>query len=127
MKKLLFAFLFAILGISLTTSGVLLFGGCSSSQPENGGEGTFAPPQDEEESEKSNDDEDSNSDVVQLGYTATVSFNKNCSDTVTNMPSTARKTQQNVSIIVGASGWTISVTIGRNVPERGIFFQKLEY
>ena len=39
MKKLLFAFLFVILGFSLTTSGVLLFGGCSSSQTENGGGG----------------------------------------------------------------------------------------
>ncbi len=117
MKKLLFAFLFVILGISLTTSGVLLFGGCSSSQTENGGGGTL-PPQNEENLEKPNDDEDSNSDVVQLGYTATVSFNKNCSDTVTNMPSTASKSQQMVSIIVGASGWTISVTIGKSVPVR---------
>lgn len=117
MKKLLFAFLFVILGISLTTSGVFLLSGCSTSQTENGG-GGILPPQNEEDLEKPNDDENSNSDVVQLGYTATVSFNKNCSDTVTNMPSTARKTQQNVSIIVGASGWTISVTIGRNVPVR---------
>ena len=34
------------------------------------------------------------------------------------MPSTASKSQQMVSIIVGASGWTISVTIGSKVPVR---------
>ncbi len=39
MKKLLFAFLFVILGISLTTSGAFLLSGCSTSQTENGGGG----------------------------------------------------------------------------------------
>ena len=42
MKKLLFAFLFVILGISLTTSGAFLLLGCSSSQTENGGGGILA-------------------------------------------------------------------------------------
>lgn len=39
MKKILFAFLFVILGFSLTTGGVVLLSGCSSSQTENGGGG----------------------------------------------------------------------------------------
>ncbi len=41
MKKILFAFLFVILGFSLTTGGVVLLSGCSSSQTENGGGGGF--------------------------------------------------------------------------------------
>ena len=49
MKKILFAFLFVILGFSLTTGGVVLLSGCSSSQTENGGGGDFAPPQNENE------------------------------------------------------------------------------
>ena len=65
MKKLLFAFLFAILGISLTTSGVLLFGGCSSSQPENGGGGIF--------------------EIPQIEY-INIIFDKNTQDDVINMP-----------------------------------------
>lgn len=39
MKKLLFVFLFVILGFSLTTGGVVLLSGCSSSQSETGGGG----------------------------------------------------------------------------------------
>ncbi len=60
MKKLLFAFLFVILGFSLTTSGAFLLSGCSTSQSENGGGGNFAPPQNEDEDLNNSNNEETN-------------------------------------------------------------------
>ncbi len=79
MKKVLFAFLFVILGLSLTASGTFLFVGCSNSQSENGDGETSNPeendPSQSEDEEIAGDVTEYNISVYLYNYVGSPSYN----------------------------------------------------